>query len=119
MEYNIKLKESYGGGYAPFSIAKKFMFENEPRVFTEGQQIMLLESYLFTPVEDHGLGIDVPKLLSEKVVTKYYSLHNPKTVKTLLETWCSWKKAFSRQPVDDIKNYFGEEIGIYFVWIGE
>ena len=32
--------------------------------------------------------------------------------------WASFKKIFKYQPMEKIRSYFGEEIGLYFAWAG-
>lgn len=36
----------------------------------------------------------------------------------LYTNWASVKKWYRYQPLDDIKEYFGVKIGLYFAWLG-
>lgn len=36
----------------------------------------------------------------------------------LYKHWASVKKWYRYQPLDDIKEYFGVKIGLYFAWLG-
>ncbi|XP_073242923.1 anoctamin-8-like isoform X2 [Porites lutea] len=65
--------------------------------FVEGQQI-------------------VPKLLSEGVVEKMFPLHNHDDLAKLRKNWVS--AFFKKQPLDEICQYFGVKIAMYFAWLG-
>ena len=41
---------------------------------------------------------------------------NPRQV--LFEYWARWGRWYKYQPVHHVREYFGEKIGIYFVWLG-
>jgi len=41
---------------------------------------------------------------------------NPRQV--LYEYWAKWGRWHNYQPVHHIREYFGEKIGLYFVWLG-
>lgn len=36
----------------------------------------------------------------------------------LIKEWGSFKKMLHLQPIDDVKDYFGLKIGLYFLWLG-
>ena len=40
------------------------------------------------------------------------------TRQILYEYWARWSKWYKYQPLDHIRDYFGEKIAIYFAWLG-
>lgn len=63
--------------------------------------------------------IKMERYLKKGDFSGYYCLHNPKKVKALKKKLLySYSTLPWNEPLDDIKDYFGERIGVYFGWIG-
>lgn len=45
-----------------------------------------------------------------------FPLH--KEEEDLKDSWAQWKKMLQIQPIDDIRDYFGEKVALYFTWLG-
>jgi len=122
VELNMKLKIEYGGGYSEFEIEKKFMFRlNDPErgdLFRKGQKIQLLQTIMQLKVEEGGANVSFNQSLHSGVVNKIFPLHEPAKVKWLMTNWASFKNTFKPQPIDKVRDYFGEEVAIYFAWLG-
>lgn len=54
--------------------------------------------------------------LSKNIIKNVYSLHDQEALKKLGGSWC--KTLFKKQPFDEIKDYFGESITLYFSFLG-
>lgn len=66
----------------------------------------------------HGQSI-IHAALSEELIVNMFSLHDKEFMKRLGVEWWHWKTFFKPQPIEKIRNYFGDAIGIYFSFVGD
>ncbi|XP_021501901.1 anoctamin-9 [Meriones unguiculatus] len=55
-------------------------------------------------------------LVKDGVFETMFPLH--KRENNLKGNWARWRNIFRPQPIDDIRNYFGEKVALYFAWLG-
>uniref|UniRef100_A0A665VU79 Anoctamin n=1 Tax=Echeneis naucrates TaxID=173247 RepID=A0A665VU79_ECHNA len=61
----------------------------------------------------------ISSLLARGVYDSAFPLHDVSITKILLhEEWANYGVMHKYQPVDLIRKYFGEQIGLYFAWLG-
>ena len=73
---------------------------------------------ILTSKTDGGCFLDINKLLIDKCIVGFYPLHDYVTLGLLESNWIHLFQLPWKQNVEDPKNYFGEKIGFYFMWLG-
>lgn len=95
-----------------------YQSEDETTIFLASTRRKLLYNIFQAPVADGGCGIAVSNLLLSGKILALFPLHDrDKSTKLLKEsvglTVFPWS-----MPMNRIKNYFGEKVGLYFQFIG-
>jgi hypothetical protein len=87
-------------------------------VFRGCDRLKLIQSILMAKKYEGGCNLDVYKLLKMDCMLGYFALHDYVELRALEAKWLHFFQLPWNQPVDDVKDYYGEKIGLYFLWLG-
>lgn len=66
----------------------------------------------------HGQSI-IHALISEELIVNMFSLHDKERIKRLGSEWWNLRQMIRPQPIEKIRNYFGDSIALYFSFVGK
>ncbi|KAK2842379.1 hypothetical protein Q5P01_012579 [Channa striata] len=68
-----------------------------------------------TPIRS---GEGLRDLMKTKVFEARFCLHEKKKQRELKESWARWTACLQGQPITAVRNYFGEKVALYYLWLG-
>ncbi|CAM9434451.1 unnamed protein product [Discosporangium mesarthrocarpum] len=127
-EYNQSQYEPYEYIYAPYihdraeleHLYRKYDGQDGERKipFRGVDRLKIIHDILVAKRADMGCNLDVLRLVKSKCIMAFFPLHDKVELRALQLRWLKFFQWPWDQPVDDVKDYFGEKIGLYFLWLG-
>ncbi|KER26666.1 hypothetical protein T265_06164 [Opisthorchis viverrini] len=130
-ELGIKkpLAPEHGGGLREFSMDELDLFDNasdELNFLSSGERCWIVHNYLMGLCAREGDVLDdmvfrdgqplIRPLQSIGLLSHIFPVHQSAELKQLTKDWLhGWTL---RQPLDDIRRYFGVQVALYFAWLG-
>nr|KAF6342455.1 anoctamin 1 [Pipistrellus kuhlii] len=114
----------------PFSREKQHLFDlsDKDSFFdSKTRSTIVYEILKRTTCTKAKYSMGITSLLANGVYSAAYPLHDGdyegedvefNDRKLLYEEWASYRVFYKYQPIDLIRKYFGEKIGLYFAWLG-
>jgi len=116
------------GAWTPFKQHLQPLYEpsSEGSLFSSGQQLEILE-FILNGDDERAMGPQLclqPKpgnkpldqLIEDQVIMQWFRMHNRGTRDFLVQRWAlQWR---TMQPIEAIREYCGEKITLYFVFLG-
>lgn len=86
--------------------------------FTSSVRKRLLGQLIQAKPKWGGENIKIARYIKAGKIVAYFPLHEPEKVEVLSRLWLDWSILPWAQPFYNIKEYFGEKVGLYFLFQG-
>jgi len=86
--------------------------------FVKSIRLKLINLMIRAPVRDGGCDIEINKLIHKGHILAFYPMHNRDIAMQIQDkSWHPFTMPWT-MPLEDIREYYGEKIALYFVYLG-
>ncbi|KAJ6664309.1 hypothetical protein lerEdw1_008528 [Lerista edwardsae] len=123
------VKAEFGGGTRSFSCEEDYIYENienELYFFTSQERQNVIRYWLENLRAKQGEILHnihflegqpiIPELAARGILQQVFPIHEQRILNRLMKSWV--QAICEPQPLDDICDYFGVKIAMYFAWLG-
>lgn len=117
---NITPYQPYEFIYSKYDQEKDYMYEKaneQQHPFSPIIRTKLILS-IIQSTKNNGCHLNIRKLIADGSVLACFPLHDDKKRRQLQSNWFGWFVHPWSQPIDYVKDYFGEKIALYFEFVG-
>jgi hypothetical protein len=87
-------------------------------IFRGVDRLKLIATIIAARLDDGGGFLDVYRLMKDNCMLGFIPLHDAVELRELESKWLRFIQVPWKQAVDEVKNYFGEKTGLYYLFLG-
>ncbi|XP_041419053.1 anoctamin-8 isoform X2 [Xenopus laevis] len=123
------VKTEFGGGTRVFSCEEDYIYqniENELIFFTSQERQSIIRYWMENLRAKQGESLHnihflegqpiIPELTARGVIQQVFPIHEQRILNRLMRSWV--QAICEKQPLDEICDYFGVKVAMYFSWMG-